>query len=365
MKKILSIAILAFCIFLVGCSTTVGISYMRPSDVDMGHYRNIAIASTVPYKGYLSYPSRVRYLDIYTSNIYISSSYNSSLPNKVADYATSKLVSTLSQTGYYNILNPEKTDRYLSVGSIGYNPSAELLKAGYDAVMIPRIENMGVDEYIWAVPDGFIEDKDGNKWAQYDYFIKRVANITYSLTVVDCKTDRIVAKKLYEDRIVWEDDFDPSFPVFSSDIYYMFRSMINGFSPSILRHFVPSRVVDRLPLMSNKPKLDALKPAYKAAEDGNLAYAYSMFLDSWKEYSHLPSGYNAALIQGALGNYDGAIEILDSIRKVISNSDVEILYNSLVAMKKSTLEAEAQINGTSLNPPEVGGGYSVYDYLLK
>ena len=364
-KGIVFVLILSLLMIIVSCSTSVGVSYMKPSDVDMGKYRNIAIAPTVPYKGYIPYPTRVRYLDAITAPIYIAPSYKNNLPQKIADYATDSLVSALSDTGYFKILDPSMTEVYLNIGSIGYyNTSKELLKNGYDAVMIPKIENMDIDEVIWASIDSYKVDKNGVKFPVYEYYIKRIAKISYSITVIDCNTDKIVARKLYEDSMQWSDDFDPDWPVFTTDAYYMFRSMINGFRSTILRNFVPRKVVENLSLMSNKPKLESAKIAYEVASNGNLGYAYELFINLWNNEHHIPSGYNAALIKGALGDYDSALALLSEMQKSVSNSSVSALYSKIYNMKKSTAEAEAQIEGKTTEL-ENATGYSIYDYLLS
>lgn len=366
MRKKFLLSLIVLVLFVaVGCSTSVPVSYMRPSNVNMGQYRNIAIASTVPYKGYVNCPLRVRSLDIFSSNIYITTSYTRNLPKTVANYATNKLVSTLGATGFYNIMMPEETDKFLDMRSIGYDPSAELIKAGYDAVMIPKIENMDVDEYIWSVRVNIKVDQNGVKIPEYEFYIRRIANITYSISIVDCKTDRVVAKKFYEDSMIWEDDFDPEFPYFSTDAYYLFKSMINDFQSDVLRDFVPARVVEKLPLMSNKPKLESVKSAYKMCEDGNVTGAYSAFIKAWNEERHLPSGYNAALLKGALGSYDEALALLDEINSVYGGDpDVMELYADLKHKKDSTSRAESQINGNVTDGSALQPSTSIYDYII-
>ncbi len=364
MRKLYLFLFLLFLVFAVSCSTTVGVSYLRPADVNMGQYRNIAIASTVPYRGYISYPARVRSLDPFASSIYVSSSYGSSLPSKVASYATDMVVAALSDTGFYKILSPTRTDTYLSTSYIGYSPSEQLLKAGYDAVMIPRIENMDIDEVVWSVRDGYVVDKKGNRIPVYDYYIKRIATITLSITVVDCKTNSIVASKTYSDKITWSDSFDPGFPFFDTDAYYMFRSMINSFKSTVLQNFVPAMVVQNITLMANKPKIESLEVAYEAVDDGNLEYGYNLFFNSWQESGHIPSGYNAAIIKSALGDYNSALDILVSMREAINNEDVNTLYRMLIAMKESNEDAKAQISGSD-STIALDNGLSIYDYLLN
>ena len=47
----------------VSCATGVTINYTQPAEINMGSYRNIAVASTVPYKGLANPPFFVRAID--------------------------------------------------------------------------------------------------------------------------------------------------------------------------------------------------------------------------------------------------------------------------------------------------------------
>lgn len=364
MRKWLLILIPIFLLVLIGCSSTVGVSYMNPSNVDMGKYRNIAIASTVEYKGRISYPMRIRATGPYTSRIDISPSYTRAIVGDVADYATNSIVSILANTGYYSILSPEKTDKYMDLSSIGYSTSEELLKSGYDAVMIPRIEEMDIDEYVWSSIDGYRTDSRGFKYPIYEFEVRRVASLKLSISVVDCRTDKIIARKTYSDTLSWSDDFDPDIPRFSRDAYYMFKYIINSFKYDILDDFVPSLVVEDIKLMSNKPKLDSAKSAYDAVKDGNYKYAYELFYKLWQEDGHIPSGCNAALLDSSFGNYDSALDLLNGIMKVSNNKDVSNLYNRISKMKAKTIEAEAQIDGSATSDSS-SSGMSVYQYLME
>lgn len=364
MKKHILLLLLIAILMITACSTSVSVSYMRPSNVNTGSYRNLAIASTVPFSGKLSYPQFVRYIDINSSKITISTSYSRTLPKDVSSYATKRLVSTLSNTGYFNILSPQQTDKYLNLSSIGYNPSKELLSAGYDAVMIPKIEYMDIDEYIGSMTVKFTVDSNGIKQPVLEFYIKRVANITYSITIIDCKTEKIVSKRTYKDSIELEEDFNPKSPVFSYDGYYLFTSMLNGFQSDILADYVPARIVDRLTLMSNKPKIESLKIAYEYADQGAMRSAYELFLDEWNNSSHIPSGYNAALILSSMGNYDGALSLLEEMMATTVNGDVERLYRGLLRRKASTEQADKQISGEAPSP-EISQGFTIYDYVMN
>lgn len=410
-KSLFSIALVLLSVILIaGCSTSVRISYMKPSEINMSAYRNLAIASTVPYNGRLSYNNYIPFMNPFASWISIASSYNNNLPKEVADYATNQLLSDLGGSNYYNILSPSQTDAIINNGTlIGNSISKSLSDKGYDAVIIPRITNMSVNEYIWAVPEGYdyfdpgpygMNNPDfyslyndvygiggwgytggmsyggvyypsftpGGIWGgiDFDYYVHRDVSITYTLTVIDTKNNQIIATKTYSDSAKWVDDFNPYYPSLGHDIKYMFRSMINGFNSKIKDAFLPSTVTTSLNFMKNSPKIKSLDEAYKSAEKGNLSYALSLFLDAWKTDKHVPSGYNASLIYAATGEMKKAIELSEEVYRASGNPDVGRLYNRLQTMEAQTEAAENQINGTQA-PPAISQSNqnSLYDSLLN
>lgn len=404
-KGLLYISILLLVLLVgVSCTSTVRVSYLRPSDIDMSSYRNIAIASAIPYSGRLPYYRYVPYANPFASWVNLASSYSYDLPDRVADYATDELVASLGSSSYYNVLSPSQTDSIIGRGNTRYVISDELKRRGYDAVLIPKITSMSVNEYIWAVPDGYdyfdpgpngrgnpnfsslyssvlgadfevnigngvsLSFYPGGPWdkVSFRYYIHRDVSIVYTITVLDTSTNSIVATKEFRDSRVWTDDFDPYFPVFSNDVLYMFRSMISGFNMSIKNAFLPSRVSQPLSLMGNSPKSKSVEEAYKAAEDGNLSYALSLFLESWNTTGHVPSGYNASLLYAALGDMDNALSLIREVLRASNDDKVYKLYKTLYEMDSQTVKAESQMNREQdQSSPSTPDMNSIYSYFYN
>ena len=349
MRKLLIIVAAITFMALVSCSTTITVPYMQPSIIDMGGHRNLAVASVIPYKGY-SAPSRyVIGADIHTMGFHVYSGYTVSTADSVADYASRTLYSELSATGFFNLLPPESTDMVLERGRFGADISREFRRLGYDAVLIPRITGMSVNETIYSEPyEDWWVDSEGEKHCriEFNYYYKQIASIDYTLTVIDTETGSILGQRTYSDTAKREDVLDRSW-VRLDDVSYLFRRMINSFSDDILRLLVPTEREYNVSLMSNKPKNESAEAAYEAASDGNLLLSQSIFLSEWEGSHHLPSGYNAALIMAASGDYDGAIDLLSDIMAVSGNADVRTLYRDLVSIRSRNEQAMGQVTGES------------------
>ena len=359
--------LIAIIMLLSSCATWITVPYLQPSVIDMGGYRNLALASVIPYKGYVTPSGWVHGADIRAAARHIYSGYSASTAVSVARYATDQLYSTLSSTGFFNILPPEATDSVLDLGSYGLDISAEFRDRGYDAVLIPRITGMSVSESVYTVPyDDWWVDANGNRHheIEYEFWYTQAASIEYTLTVIDTETGRIAAQRTFADSTSREGRLDPVWSRLD-DVSFLFRRMIRSFNNGIIRQFVPTERSYDVSLMSNKPKSEGVEAAYEAAADGDTMHAEELFLSEWENSRHLPSGYNATLLMAAAGDYDEAIDLLLDVMDSYSNEDVRMLYRDLLTIRARNEQAMDQVTGeSSAVSRESGNGNAVYDLVM-
>lgn len=370
MRKLFLALAVTIVFFFTSCQSSVGITYMVPSEIDMGSYRNIALASTVPYEGFPR-PSRyIRTLDPLARHgyPYILTTYTRGLKDDVAEYATEKIYSTLSDSGYFSILSPSVTDKILDAGSVGLSTRDAFLERGIDAVLIPRIENMSIDEYIYSRTR--YETRTDSSGKEYEveitnFYYDADYFLTLSYSIVDVRTERIIASRKFV--VDDSDNFRITSPSFiSSYPERSFRRMIDSTMSRITRQLVPLQTTAEITLMDNKPKDKDVEVAYDALKDGNFSLSSSLFLENYKTDKHIPSGYNAALITAAMGDIDGAIEIADMVYEETGSADVSSLRSRLISIRKSNEESIRQIEGggdsTLALPSETA---SIYDVLRR
>ena len=147
MRKIILAALAAAALLFSSCQTSVRINYLYPSDVNMSNYRHLAVMPVVQYRGYIPSTQWIAGLDVMAGSVHVRSSYSASIASDVSSYATDQLYSTLSNTGYFSLLDPQST---AWIVNSGYRVSERLRDMGYDAVMIPRIEDMTIEERIYT-----------------------------------------------------------------------------------------------------------------------------------------------------------------------------------------------------------------------
>lgn len=377
-NKLLLIASLLL-IVLTGCTTVIDIPYMKSSNIDMSHYKNIAIASTVPYKGvYMDSSPYMRAYDFDSRSYPVYSSYSRNLPDNIASYTTDAVVSALSKNGYFSIMSPSDTDAMIMLSRVGINSSEKFRERGIDAIIIPSVDDLKVDEYSRVYIDSYKSSRDPYtgltvRIPHYTYSYYQRVSITVSLTVVDTKTERIIAKRSYtkSSPSYTEYTYTPygyAIPYsINHDPYNALKKQVNEMQSSMISDFIPTRRYYSVELLANKPKVKSLQSAYKAAEDGNFSLAYNAFYNEWMNSSHVNSAYNAALLKAGMGDISGAIEFLSSVRDRVNNGDINYLYDRLTQYKAEDDKAKAQLEATSDSTisdlSSMNSIYSIYESL--
>lgn len=363
-KHILMTLLIAAVLLLASCQTVISIPYTQPSNIDMSQYRNIAVASASKYEGSQSLPFYVRYDNyIYAPGIIYPeyfTSYSYSDVNSTAAKELTKMVSKVfNSSSYYSALSTEKTDTYISLYRIGKDPSALLKNDGIDALIIPKITSLRTDEYIDV---RVVKDYKGVETIRYTLY--RTVDISFTLTVLDTATDRIVTVREYRaSNSDWE-VFDPNYYIFTTLLseQQLVADALSDKISEIVADFIPTRRYTDVTLKDNKPKNESVEEAYKAAENGNLDYALTLFKKTYDESGHVPSGYNAALILASGGDIESALSILSDIRSNgRDDSEVNYLYSKLVALKAKNEEAKKQYESKNT---DTSGTVSPYEYLL-
>lgn len=383
MKKraVLGIVGILAIVVLASCTTSIKVRHLVPSDVDVSNHRNIAIASTEMYvtpRGGMLPPWIKGSSETFFT---LSSGYNSNLNEKVAEASTAYLVDAMVNTDYFTVLPHKATDAYLTLGMGGENAYALLREQGVDALLRSSITYMNSEEQIigrdikeWVTEDPAPKTpKPGDppyvpKKISYEkvvgrsYYLEQVATLTFTYTLIDIQTNRILATQSFtsqrtketalgkstfkscdecqdKDERIYSSGFAPSF-------FPLYDEIVRELPAKIAKQLAPSWSESRVSLMANKPKADVAH-AYKLAEKGDLQQAYGVFYQAWKELSHVPSGYNAALLLEGMGQYSEALALMNRVYNASGNAKS---HDQLLRLKKVASQQEQamkQIDGTT------------------
>ena len=375
-------------VFLTSCATSITVRHLVPGEVDLSASRNIAIASTSPYKFPYGRPLSPWISGLSETDFTLSSGYDANLPSSIANTATRMLLDAAQSTSYFTILTPDVTDAYLSLSKVGENTLAMLKAKGVQAMLSSNISYMDVEEEVVGKdvktyvtedidPSAAVTMKSYEKVTSREYFLVQKATLTLTYTVYDLVNNRILLTRSftgkedqetkigirtydagapggYRDERRYSSGYAPSFKP-------LFEKVLRSFSSTISKQLAPSWQTKRLTLMSNKPKLEAAKSAYTLAERGSYDQAYRQFLSLYELSGHIASGYNAALLLEAMGRLSEAVDLMT---EVYNRSGSHQAYTALLSMqeaKSQSEKAQRQISGESAQD---GQGVMMMQYVV-
>lgn len=371
MRMRIALATLVIAVLLLAsCATSVSVSYMNPSEIDMGRMRTVAVASCVPFEGFHA-PSRyVRAFDSMSAAYSrIPSSYDRHLADDVASYATDRLVAGLSSTGFFQLVSPSVTDTLVAMNRSGMSIGDEVERLGIDAFIVPRIVSMDVNEYVSSEREYYYDhsrlDSDGDplRLVRYRYYLTQTVSIVYSYTVIDARTMTVYATKSFSDKREYVDEVTSR--LFSPvRVQRRYEIMMDDIISIVVTQLAPQRRHVSIDLMDNRPKLKEVEKAYDLVKDGDIPSARSLFRQAWAGERHLPSGYNYALLCAVGGDIEGAIGVLEEVSDSYVDEDVEALLERLVTLDRRNQEAMSQIRGDGVPVSYVDGSASIFTLVM-
>ena len=286
-----------------GCATQVRVQRLIPATYSMADYRELAVPSVKPYRTLFSLAPNPVVTDLSgTAPWRVYSGYQSFSEKNLAGYVTNLLVSELEDTHYFTLLRPSEAD------SLG-----KRLGLSFQAVLEVEIERMDIEEYIYArkvVPNDSTDTTD-----TLAYYLQQKVVLAIGYTVVDGETGKSVYNDSFQQREErsYRLDTDKGPVLYAPDVTPLLRKMGAKMITSIVHSLAPRQVTSSISFMSNRPKVNHIESAYKAAENGQLESAYGQFFQEWEVSRHLPSGYNGALLLEALQRRDEAIALMQRV----------------------------------------------------
>ncbi len=362
---ILITLIVTVLLFATSCYSTIGLRTLVPAEVNVAGYKTMAVQSTsysatvTDYiRPFFPIPIRGNIDDIYRpylNNIFTL--FDSQTANQLTSYTSKNLAKAIDK-GFFTVKGPELTDALILVGKSTGTVRQTLLNNGVDALMTSNIGYMYYDEYITAKPV-YNDKTDTSKVTGYNFYIVQNAAISLTYTVTDIEDNVYIANKTQSissgdimTKIGHTDPNDIKVFIYDTPIYdwysstEIFESLVDDFFSTVTNQLTPHYVITYIDLLANKPKADSIKDAYSYVDDGNYNVALEIFLKEYQASGHIPSGYNAAVLYYALGDYDEAFDLSWEVYNKSGNSNALELYYTLKNIKEKQDAAIAQINGT-------------------
>lgn len=361
---VLIVLTLCVLLFATSCYSTIGLRTLVPAEVNVAGYKTIAVQSTsynatLPdiIRQLLPIPVRGNIDDTYSQYLTnLPSRFDLTTSDKVTSYTSKNLAKAIDK-GFFTVKGPDYTDALIAAGKIMGTTRKTLLNSNIDALLTSNISYMYYDEYITAI--AIYDSTDTSKVTGYNFYLVQNAAISLTYMVTDVEANVYIANKTQSissgdimTKIGHTDPEDIKKFVYDTSIYVcysateIFESLVDDFFSAVTNQLSPHYETVYIDLMANKPKVESLQDAYKYVDSGNYKVALEMFLREYNASGHIASGYNAAVLYYALGDYDDAFTLSWEVYNKSGNSNALELYYTLKNIKENQDAAIAQINGT-------------------
>lgn len=306
MKKRISFysIIICFCFMFLSCATTVNVKLTRPAHLDLNGARTIAILPIKPCAYYKE--------------------YNTSLGMEI-------LINS-----FYQIFDIRDPDEQLAIDSLRTQIERGLLDSPYiKLVSSDAVENAKRKGYLnpadvyltgevtyFDVSDSKSEERKlvkaakGDQKAEYEIvrYWKRTAYFNFKYQVVDSSTDKVISfdeirmeetSSRYESKSL----LPGTYSLLESDIRYAAKRILQELQP-----YVVTKSIKLLEVKTKDKDLKArMKAADELAENNQINTASAEFQKIYEETGIVEAGYNAAILQEALGNLSIAETMMEKV----------------------------------------------------
>ena len=306
MKKRISFyfTIICFCFMFLSCATTVNVKLTRPAHLDLNGARTIAILPIKPCAYYKE--------------------YNTSLGMEI-------LINS-----FYQIFDIHDPDEQLAIDSLRTQIERGLLDSPYiKLVSSDAVENAKRKGYLnpadvyltgevtyFDVSDSKSEERKlvkaakGDQKAEYEIvrYWKRTAYFNFKYQVVDSSTDKVISfdeirMEETSSRYESKSSLPGTYTLLESDIRYAAKRILQELQP-----YVVTKSIKLLEVKTKDKELKArMKAADELAENNQINTASAEFQKIYEETGIVEAGYNAAILQEALGNLSIAETMMEKV----------------------------------------------------
>ncbi len=295
---------LIFSICFFSCATTVNVQLTRPAELDLNGARTVAV---LPFKPVYYYKDKDASIgkQIVINTFLQLFNINDRDEQLSIDALHSQIERGLINSPYIKVVSAEAVERALQKGTL--NPADVYLTGG---VSYFDIDDKRTDE------KKLVKAATANTKAEYKIVStwKREVTFNFRYQIVDSSTNKIIAVNdfrchRYSSSYESKGSLPSAYSLIESDIKYEAKK--------ILQELQPYTVTKSIKLLEAKTKDKALKERMKAADDmadnSMLIKASEEFSKIYEDTGLVEAGYNAAVLQEALGNLSLAERMMEEV----------------------------------------------------
>jgi hypothetical protein len=261
---------------------------------------------------------------------------------KVAEYTTSLLISTLVDTGYFQLVSPEQVARTMK-GSISTSTTAVDIGRAVDAQAIVNGELylLDTDDETWIDTRTVKDPNSGAEVKELVPMITRKAWVGLTYQVVNTKTGAIVASRSFKGDDQEQTTQAKRYSLPSPE--EMYKDIIADFMPEIARQLAPYQVREARTLMKDKTDDPRMEQADELVKGRIYDAALDLFLEVWDDTGNPAAGFNAAILYEITGDLDTAIAQMKEVARRTGEKKAMREYNRLLETQREQQRLQEQL----------------------
>ena len=343
MSKSFSLLVLPLlAVALVACATSIPVTVTKPAEVNMTGNRVIAVLD-------FRYPEKDKALtarDLFewavSRLIGVDLPRELSTEGRVADHTTALVITTLLNTGYFELVSPQEVARAMR-GSLSVGTTAvDIGKAvGAQGIISGELYLLDSNDRHWVDTRKVKDPKTGVEVKQAVPMVTREAWVGMTYQVVNTATGAIVASRSFkgEDKADVEEARRHSLP----SAEQMYKRMIDDFMPVMAKQLAPYRVRESRRLMRDKTRDPRVREADDLVKARLYDEALEILLQVWNRSGNTAAGFNAAIVYEITGDLERGIEQMREVARRTGERRAIREYNRLLVARREQERLRAQL----------------------
>lgn len=327
-----------FTLILSSCATNIRYTTTRPAKLDLNGAKTISVLSFKPY-AYFNKRNDARGVEVIINSFFEIFDRVGPEEKKALEYLQDYIEDGLIKSPYIDVVSASAVQNAIKNG---YLIPADVYLTG--EVTYFNVTDKKETERIVIKHDDEDDDDDprGKRKEEYRYvdYFTRYVNFDFRYEVVDSSTNKIISYDKItisgsSSRYEHPRDLPDGFSLIKSDIGYEARQ--------ILKKLQPYTVSLSVQLLKDKSKNPEMKSADKLAKDYHIEESYKQFRRIYNETGLFEAGYNAAILQEALGNLSTAEKEMSELYNSTNDSRA---YTALQDIRYEIKQAKRLIEQT-------------------
>ncbi len=327
MKKsiLLLVGVLLLAAVLTGCATSVTVTVERPAELDLNGAKSVGMLPFQSKPSSSTGGSRNAVIVLMDFFGYRNMFYDQDDEDRqqLADLLTRKLQERLSNSQYLELVDSNTVQYAISAGN----------KAPCDVYLTGAISRFETSVES-VLRTRHYADATIDVTCYY-----RVINLEVMYQVVDAVTNKVISLKTVPLELQSRETEERNAV---DSVYNLGRPAFEDLVETIMRQLQPYTVKKTLVLLSDPHDDPEMKYADDIVKSGEVEYGESLFEDIYVRYGYMEAGYNAAILLEALGDLEGARNLMQEVYDIYKDSRALRTLDDIKAEIESAKKLEYQ-----------------------